>query len=59
MESARDREREKKRRNGARGREEEKEGKRGRIDESRAASMEEHGSMEGRDRGRADRSGGG
>lgn len=35
MESARDREREKKRRNGVRGGEGEKEGKRGRIDESR------------------------
>lgn len=30
-----------------------------REDRRVAASMEEHGSMEGRDRGRADRSGGG
>jgi len=51
------REREKKRRK-KRGEERERERERGRIDKSRT-SVEERGSMKGRNRGRADRSGGG
>lgn len=50
----------KERRKGGRGvRERGREREKKREDRRVAASMEEHGSMEGRDRGRADRSGGG